>query len=307
MRSLRTDHSGPGKNLSIDELYVVKGVPPPGRGELVPKLLTQATENEVKLIYQRDYAPGLDRLLETQWFSQRSMSKLLLDGPLVELFDQMLDRWKNTKGNDHQGLQAIQSLETKVIWNLMTLPRSPTAATNGVTDAASKEETLELVEVQRRINALEALLTHTTLERNPCLDIPYGETLLGAKYWEVEFWRLLGHSVTLPIQHSASEGAIQQSSRGAGPEETLQACRLVLSMLENRDVLYSAMVCRIIGPRLPDFPQGVRAAHNNDDNDPRTKVFVAKTFLENEASGKGTNQVIQRICDMFVCSWTAGR
>lgn len=215
----------------------------------------------------------------------------------------MLDRFRSIKNDDYQGLQTTRSLETKLVWSLLCLPRSPRAATNGVTGSTSQEEMLQLAEAQKRLDAIEALLLHTTLERNPCLEIAYSEQLQNNKYWEVEFWRLLGHFVAYPDPR-ASTGP---PPAGTSPDETLQACRNILSMLENRDVLYSIMVCRLVGPRLPDFPDGVHQAMNNDDGDPRTKVFIAKKFLEDEAGGKGTNQVVQRLCDMAIRSWGTGK
>lgn len=223
----------------------------------------------------------------------------------MEQFIQLLERFKSIKNDDYHGLQITRSLETKLVWSLLCLPRSPRAATNGVTGSTSQEELLQLAEAQKRLDAIEALLLHTTLERNPCSDIPYAEQFQHNKYWEVEFWRLLGHFVAYPDPRTSSPSA---RPTGANPDETLQSCRSILSMLENRDVLYSVMVCRLVGPRLQDFPDGVDRALNNDDADPRTKVFIAKKFLEDEAGGKGTNQVIQRFCDMAIRSWgTAGK
>jgi white-opaque regulator 2 len=288
----------------MESLLAINGVVPPASPSPQQRPLPDAAIDEVKLIYQRDYAPALDALLETQWFTQRSVPKVLLDQRLMDLFLQMLDLFRSVRGNDHQGLQLIRSLETKVVWNLISLPRSPGAASNGIAGSSGKDETLQLVEVQRRIDALEALLTNTTLERNPCLDIPYNlPARSDPEYWQREFWRLLGHSVTLSVPGGPDTMPLVYPT-GADADQTLRSCREILGNIEARDVLYSAMVCRLLGPRFHDFPNGVREAFNNDHNDPRTKVVVAKRYLEEQgSSGKATTQAMGRVCEMMVRSW----
>ena len=41
-----------------------------------------------------------------------------------------------------------------------------------------------------------------------------------------------------------------------------------------------------------------------DELDPKTKLRVARRFVESEANGKGTSQVVQRVCGMVVRGWT---
>ncbi|KAF2094658.1 hypothetical protein NA57DRAFT_79836 [Rhizodiscina lignyota] len=302
----QTTRSQPGTDgrprVRLDDLHTISGVAPPSP---VPRTAppSEAAIEEVKLLYHRDYAPGLDKFLETTWYSQRSWPKLIHDGPLFDLFIQMLDRFRAVKSDDYRGAQLIRSLETKVVWRLLCMPRSPHAAANGVTGAPSPEEALQLLEAQKRLDAFEALLTHTTLDRNPLLDVHYQESLQTLKYWEVEFWRLLGQIVSrMPTPASNSEAPVPQLSL----DDMMQACRNILSMLENRDVLYSMLVCRVFGSRLPGWPD-IKEVFNTDQEDPRLKVFIGKKFLEEEAGGKGTNQVVQRMCDMAVRSWTLGR
>lgn len=258
---------------------------------------------EAQLVYHQDYAAALDRFLETKWYTQRSWPKLINDIATFSLFLQMLERFKTIKSDDFRGMQLTRSLETKVVWTLLCLPRSPDAAANGVTGTRSPEEALQLLEVQKRLDAFEALLApySNPLERSPVMDIQYTPSLPSAKYWEVEFWRLLSQTVSGSPQ--SSDPAVQSTTT----DESMSQARRILAMCENRDVLYSMMVCRFVGPRLPDWPEGVKDPFNNDQNDPRTMVSIAKKFIEDEAGGKGTTQVVQRICDMSVRSWSLGR
>ena len=58
---------------------------------------------------------------------------------------------------------------------------------------------------------------------------------------------------------------------------------------------------------MPEFPNNLPQPPDNEENAEKTKLHVAKTFIESEAGGKGTNQVIQRVCGMAIRSWTMPR
>lgn len=154
-------------------------------------------------------------------------------------------------------------------------------------------EDQDLKEAQIRLDIVESILTAQTTEGNVALQISYGEHLPTTKHYEVEFWRNAG-------QFAA--GRADEPASAKEMDAALVACRHTLGMLENRDVLYSMMVARHVGSRFPDWPDGVTQAYNNDDADERTKLVVAKRFIEDEA-GHGMTQVCQRLCDMAIASW----
>lgn len=88
----------------------------------------------------------------------------------------------------------------------------------------------------------------------------------------------------------------------------LSRLRNQLRGLESRDVLYSIAAVRQYGPRTKGevLQRGTDVAVGGElQEDERGRFAVAKKFVEDEAAGKGTNQVVQRACGMAVRSWTA--
>lgn len=85
---------------------------------------------------------------------------------------------------------------------------------------------------------------------------------------------------------------------------------MLLDMVENRDVLFSMAVVRRYGPSYETVTEN-GGSHDRDGSAARDeligKLRVAKKFLEDEAAGKGTNQVVQRLCGMAVRSWASMR
>jgi len=88
-------------------------------------------------------------------------------------------------------------------------------------------------------------------------------------------------------------------------EKFLLQCRNLLNGKENRDVIYSIMITRHFGWRVPGFPDHIQPEHGGETS-PVNKVFIARQFLNDEAHSKGTSQPIQRLCDMVVRSWAVG-
>ena len=85
--------------------------------------------------------------------------------------------------------------------------------------------------------------------------------------------------------------------------------RNILSLLENRDVLYSVAVLRHYGGRMQDaFPEKERvlAPSSQDPEDPLNKLSVALGFLATEEM-HGTTIAVQRIAAMSRRAWWRGR
>lgn len=118
------------------------------------------------------------------------------------------------------------------------------------------------------------------------------------KFREREFWRLMNKFLTIRDDEACSAKDI---------DDTLAGCRSLLDRRENRDVIYSIAIARHLGQRTAEFPDNLQQPTSNDEQDARARLYVAKKFIEDEATGKGTNQVIQRICGMAVRSWTLRR
>ena len=259
-----------------------------------------AMMNEIKLLYVRDYAPGLDRFLETSWYSTKGSSLLISHNKICEMFADLIKKFRMINSNNYNGMRQIASMEARLVWNLVTLPRlsppSPAPETNGSTTPKVMDE--QLSNVKRRLSTLEALLTNNALDTNFVPEADGTSSVPPANSYEIEFWRNLGLFAALSETSPDSKEKI---------ENALNSMRNVLGQLENRDVLYSIAVARYYGLRVAEFPGGMQQAFSTDDSDRHTKLFIAKHFIEQEANGKGTTQVIQRFCGMAVRSWSAIR
>lgn len=165
---------------------------------------------------------------------------------------------------------------------------------------------------------------------------PFEDQLKGR---ELAFWKCLHTFLSASTASSSSSRPLPSSSSASNNNDTspvdtdsasaaaaatkevddaVTSCRSFLDSRENRDVLYSIMVARHIGAKLAE--QYLQAKNkdaanasapgatpvmptSNDEADNRNKVYVAKKFIEDEAAGKGTNQVVQRLCAMVARSW----
>lgn len=282
----------------MDELFSIDGteMPPPNSDMQVEP----AVMNDIKILYIKDYAPGLDRFLETSWYSTKGLNLLISQPKICEMFADLIKKFRTINSNDYTGMRQIASMEARLVWNLVILPRlspaSPSSETNGSTVSKAMNE--QLSNVKRRLNILEALLTNNVLDTNLIPEINGKPAVPPANFYEIEFWRNLGLFAAISETSSDSNKKI---------ENALNSMRNVLGQLENRDVLYSIAVARYYGLRVAEFPGGMQQAFSADDSDRHTKLFIAKHFIEQEANGKGTTQVIQRFCSIAVRSWSAIR
>lgn len=295
--------SSAAKRTKIDDLLALGGVQPPA--PTLPTSISPLVYDEIKRIYTTVYALGIDKFLETRWFSSRGLSYALNDQRLCERFAALISRFGiASQPGDYETLAVTQSLEASVVWSLMGLCRraaaDPTvtngqvnyqAGNDGVHDAAKRLEIFESLVSGQYLDA-EPLPPEDEAARNsPVFD----EQL---RFREREFWRLMGRFLTLRDDEASS---------AKDTDDTLVASRNLLDSRENRDVIYSIAIARHLGQRMAEFPDNLQQPSTNDEQDAKAKLYVAKKFIEDEAMGKGTTQVIQRMCGMAMRSWTMGR
>ena len=282
----------------MDELLVVEeaGVPSqPNTLHIEPSAI-----NEIKLLYLKDYAPGLDKFLETSWYSTYGLILLLRSTETCGMFTNLIKQFRTISSNDYNGMRRIASMEARLVWNLAGLPRLSAIPATAATDGSTASETTndQLSTVKRRLKTLEALLTNNVLDLDHVPELAENTSVPPSNFYEIEFWRNLG-------LFAATSESISGSTEKT--ENALNSMRNVLGQLENRDVLYSIAVARYYGLRVAEFPNGLQQAFSADDSDRYTKLYIAKHFIEQEAIGKGTTQVIQRFCGLAVRSWSAIR
>ncbi|KAF6236697.1 hypothetical protein HO173_004988 [Letharia columbiana] len=278
------------KRTKIEELLCIRGVSPPPPAP--PTTISAATREEIKHIWITVYAPGIDKFLETKWFGLRGMTHLMQNSRLCDQFQTLIQRYAidRTHPSYYQNWGVTQSLEATVVWAMIGMCRQ-VAGKSPVDEQDSKEGVRDAA---KRMEIFENLVTGEYLDSSSAPSQASEESNGTAlndqlKTRERDFWRLVHTFLTIQDDEASAAKQI---------DDTLTSCRGLLDSRENRDVIYSVMVARHVGARISEFPENLQQPANNDEDSARTKVFVAKKFIEDESNGKGTNQVVQRLCGM---------
>lgn len=246
------------------------------------------------------YASGADRFLETKWYQEKALS-LLEDEQRQAQFSGLIDLFIESTAGDPNVLARANSLEASVVWEFLAmcrLPEKPPASTGDAPPSMSPSRLLAI----NRLRVIEALVTGDYLDDNPVM-MPSSVLLDNSSSFEnqlrqreYEFWSNLAHFLTL------RDG---EGDAGKEVDAALARCRALLDTYENRDVIYSIAIARVVGQRWADLPAGAAQLSNGENrNEAAQKLYIAQRFLEDEASGKATTQVIKRVCGMVLQSWT---
>ena len=242
----------------------------------------------------------MDKFLETRWFTERGLSYLTANSILCDQFALLIHRYAMNPQdpNYYVHLGITQSLEAMVVWSMLGMCRK-VARDQQIAEEEVKEGVLDAA---KRLEIFEALVTGQYMDPDSApkdAEIkPTGPPLHGQlKGREHEFWRHVHTFLTLRDD---------EPSTAKATEDTLSTCRGLLESRENRDVIYSIMIVRHLGSRVAEFPN-LKQPETNDEKDVNAKLAVAKKLVEDEASGKGTNQVVQRLCGVAARSWMLKR
>ncbi|KAH1432062.1 hypothetical protein KXW19_006197 [Aspergillus fumigatus] len=286
------------KRVQISDLLALRGIPPPP-----PHPITSLPPNrleEIKAVFLATYAPAIDRFFETRWFSEKALGHLLANAQLMAEYSALIDAFNDRNLSDPNVVAQLESFEASVVWSTMTLCRHVMNVSNG-----SHGKDFELLATASRLDVIEALITGEHMERNPLAQWPVPEPAADPPTLPdqlmrraLDFWSSIGHFLTLHDNEASSAKEI---------DDTLARCRTLLDTYENRDVIYSIAIARHIGQRWADFPHSLPQHVTTNEKDAGAKLYVAQKFLEQEASGKGTTQVVKRICGMVVRSWYISR
>ncbi|MCJ1419044.1 hypothetical protein MMC32_005395 [Xylographa parallela] len=290
------------KPTKIQDLLDVGGYPPP---DVKPSTsIPPSAIDELKSLYLTAYATAIDKFFETRWFTTRGLPHLLADTNLCEQYNTLLQRvtMPITQPPNYREHAITQSIEAHVIWSTMLLSRQVSAAarsTNGQNNYIEVNEGVH--DAAKRLEIFETLITNQYLDTESLPQSTTSGNRNGLddqlKTREREFWRLISRFLTLRDDEAASANEI---------DDTLSQCRHLLDSRENRDVIYSIAIARHIGQRMAEGGKGLGDRPeeiSNDEQDPRAKLSVARRFVEGEAAGKGTTQVVQRVCGMAIRSW----
>ncbi|RDL42292.1 uncharacterized protein BP5553_02271 [Venustampulla echinocandica] len=276
---------------TVSELLAMGGIAPPPSAADVSQLPNQL--EETKHLYYSIYAPGLENFLESRWFTTKGLAKLLGDKGLLDQFGTLLHQFSKTPQNDIKEMAYTASVEARIVWALANTVRIAAVEASGNREIKTVPPNDDPVEAGNRLTVFENLLTGQVAPRNS-LTAPVPGSTDHHRLRELEFWYTLGNFVCLRDDDPASAKDI---------DNTLAALRNLLDGRENRDVLYSIAVVRVIGPRVSEYTDNDTPLHF-DESDNKSKLLVAKKFVMDEGSGAGTTNVIRRLCELAARSWT---
>lgn len=283
--------------VKIDDLLTQGGDLPPTNPETANKIQDSGVLDEVKHLYHSIYSPGLENFLESKWFPSKGVSKLLGETKTLEQFIVLLEQFKKAQDNtDSAAMAYTASVEARVVWALACMVRQP--ASDGTNGTAKHEQPNfptadDATEAGNRLTVFENLVTGAVAP-NVLTRPVMGSTNDPHKIREHEFWFQLGHFVSLHDQGG--------TNFSADIDNTMSALRGLLDGRENRDVLYSIVVVRALGPRVAEYTETDKPLHL-DESDQRSKLAVAKKFVKDEGQGAGTTNVIRRLCELATRSW----
>ncbi|OOF95797.1 hypothetical protein ASPCADRAFT_47975 [Aspergillus carbonarius ITEM 5010] len=285
------------KQVHISDLLALRGIPPPP-----PHPITSLPPNrleEIQAVFLATYAPAIDKFFETRWFQEKALPHLLANAQLMAEYSALIDAFNDPNLADPNVLARLESFEASVVWSSMTLCRHVMNVSSGT------QPEYDLLAAAKRLDVIEAMITGEYLDANPLGQFPSREPAATPPSLpdqlmqrSLDFWTAIGHFLTLHDNEASSAKEI---------DDTLARCRTLLDTFENRDVIYSIAIARHLGQRWADFPRSFPQPIPTNEKDAGAKLYVAQKFLEQEAGGKGTTQVIKRLCGMVVRSWIVSR
>lgn len=285
-----------GKPLDISDIFSIAHHNPPEVPQR-PTSIPPELDDEFAAIFTKDYCAGLDIMLETKWFStnNNALNRLFNNRALHEeaIFFTETVKYRTSA----QDMSGVFSQEARLIWHMLGSCKHSEPAMNGTNGIKVDHDDLALHEVRARFDVLEALLTNQNLDSNPLRHLSYPAELPDMKRAELEFWEQLGEFVVYADSQSAPPGA---------SDYALGRMRSVLNAHEVRDAIYSIAIARNAGNRVRGFPNALPAVVDQNPESDLTKLNVAMSFISHECRS-GTQQVIARVCDMAMLSWTVSR
>ncbi|TVY25813.1 putative transcriptional regulatory protein [Lachnellula hyalina] len=257
---------------------------------------------EAKHLYYSIYAPGLEGFLESKWFpSENGVKRLTTDRAVLDKFGLLLAHFAKTSHTaDPKQIAVTSSVEARLVWGLATMVQQAATAEGAANGIKSETKgpvvppTDDATEAANRLTVFENLLTGRVATSNR-LTAPVQGSTDHHRLRELEFWYTLGNFVCLRDDDPSEAKAI---------DDTTGALRNLLDGRENRDVLYSIAIVRALGHRVSEYTDSDAPLHF-DESDNKSKLAVAKKFINDEGTGGGTTNVIRRLCELATRSWTA--
>ncbi|KAI1867847.1 uncharacterized protein JN550_006654 [Neoarthrinium moseri] len=277
----------PVKKMRVSEL-VSWGRSPPPKAALP---LSQGTYDEIRSLYADIYGPGLESFFESRWFTEEFASDMVVSTEAVaELLAGFLSIVGKTDQNDNSAMADSANLEFRVVWDLTCLVYSTIQPRVNQPSVIPPDN--DGPEVRNRVAMFDALLSGDSPKENSLVrPPPQGDY---HRLRELDFWYHLGEFLLVQPPAGQAPTPDMVTRRDA----ILSRMRTLLDGRENRDVLYSIAVMRALSPGFPpDFESSLPP--HLDETDPKSKLAVARKFIQEEAKVTGgTTNIVRRFSEL---------
>ncbi|KAI5862483.1 hypothetical protein GGS23DRAFT_570439 [Durotheca rogersii] len=276
----------PARKMKVHELVGMSGAVPP----ILDSPLTNERLAEVRDLYDQVYAPGLEKFFETEWYTgPQGAGALASSVSANEMLVGFLQSMAKTDASDVAGMQYSANLEFRVVWDLTALVYASEYKVNVGEHLPPPDDGPE---ARNRVAVFEALLAGEFLDRNPLLPPPVSADLRLHRIREFRFWYLLAEF--LRVRDQPNTDVTRQR------DHLLGQMRDLLDGRENRDVLYSLAVIRALAPNFPPDFESTLPPHL-DESDPKSKLAVARKFIQDESQVTGgTTNIVRRFSELAV-------
>ncbi|PSK37509.1 hypothetical protein B9Z65_2251 [Elsinoe australis] len=283
------------KPIWIEDLFLADGAspstlpaydpsaPPPSDAEIV----------DIKALFTNQYAPALNTFFETTWYTEHGTVYILTRSSDVQFLAHCSRIFKSRPASTSSEGTSIPSIETKLVWILATLARRAWEATQSADT--------QLADLLHRLDVLEHLVIGAILPTNLVPPAPQSpknpppDAVPTQDFLSHSFWYHLG---TFAAQDDCIPTYHQQSNANHLITTSMSSMRQILSVLENRDVLYSIAIARHIGGRLEKLDDGrTLVGRSSDPEEAMNKFGVAWRFLGDEEV-VGTTGVVRGLAGM---------
>lgn len=282
--SAYSDYSA--KKMRVDELVGLgRSLPPEPKSMPDP-----AKMDEIRGLYDEIYAPGLEKFFETTWYTLESTSVQLLTGPeaVVKRIAGLLSLVGKADQHDQTAMANSAHVEFRTVWDLACLPLGTNPRINPPSIIPPDDDSAE---ARNRVLVIDALLSGTILIENPLVRPPPTGDLRRVR--ELDFWYHLGEFCRVePLGHPPNAVIVSQR------DQILNRIRTLLDGRENRDVLYSTAIIRALSSEFPPDFESTLPSHL-DENDPKSKLAVARKFIQDESKVTGgTTNIARRFSEL---------
>ena len=223
------------------------------------------------------YAVGLQRFFETTWY-QTNRPKLEVASPLLHIWA----AFHRSMRPDYPHSEHTTRIEVQLVWELATRALATKPGRN--VDAALVADD-DAIEIRNRVLVFDALMSGRHVAENMLLDPRVVED--PQKWRQFKFWFDLAE--VLRIRPGSSQTAEQLVG--------LDSLRQLLDGRENRDVLYSIVVLRVLGLTYRNC--GVTVNEYKNEGNLAHRWAIAHDLIRNEIKPTGgTTPVVRKFCEM---------